>query len=191
MPRRAETPQRLLTTVLFTDIVRSTERAAELGDRRWRRLLSQHHALVRRELKRFGGREIDTAGDGFFATFDQPAQAIRCAQAVVLGVRRLGIETRAGIHMGEVETMGPKVGGLTVHIGARVMAQAAPSGVMVSSTVRDLLVGSDLRFDDEGVRELRGVPAQWRLFSVAGVQEAEPSEEPEPSAGDGRARGAR
>jgi class 3 adenylate cyclase/streptogramin lyase len=175
MPRNQETPQRLLTTVLFTDIVSSTARAAELGDKRWRRLLTAHHALVRRELKRFNGREIDTAGDGFFATFDQPSQAIRCARALAGGVRRLGIETRAGIHMGEVETIGPKVGGLTVHIGARVMSEARPGEVLVSSTVRDLLAGSDIGFGDRGVHELKGVPAQWRLFSVD-EQDTEPEE---------------
>ena len=179
MPRRPDAPQRLLTTVLFTDIVGSTQRAAELGDKRWRRVISQHHALVRRELRRFGGREIDTAGDGFFATFDQPAQALRCAEAIARGVRRFEIETRAGIHMGEVETMGTKVGGLTVHIGARVMAQAGPSEVLVSSTVRDLLAGSDMRFDDRGVHELKGVPAQWRLFALEGIPDAEAEEEPE------------
>jgi class 3 adenylate cyclase/streptogramin lyase len=166
MPRGTKAAQRLLTTVLFTDIVGSTKRAAEVGDRRWRQIVSAHHALVRRELKRSGGREIDTAGDGFFAIFDQPAQAIRCAEAVAAGVRRLGIEIRAGIHMGEVEVIGPKVGGIAVHIGARVMSKAEPSQVLVSSTVRDLMAGSDLKFEDLGSHELKGVPAQWRLYAV-------------------------
>jgi class 3 adenylate cyclase len=150
MPRKAEAPQRLLTTVLFTDIVASTQRASELGDKQWRRLISSHHALVRRDLRRHNGREIDTAGDGFFATFDQPAQAIGCAQAIVGGMRRLGIEVRAGIHMGEVEVIGPKVVGLVVHIGARVMSKAGPGQVLVSSTVRDLMAGSELTFEDLG-----------------------------------------
>src|SRR6266516_2466348 len=166
MPRRPQTPERLLTTVLFTDIVGSTERASELGDKQWRRIIAAHHALVRRDLKRFQGREVDTAGDGFFATFDQPAQAIRCAEAVVRDVRRLGIEVRAGVHMGEVEVIGPKVGGIAVHIGARVMSKAGPGEVVVSSTVRDLVAGSDMRFHDLGAHELKGVPAQWRLYAV-------------------------
>jgi class 3 adenylate cyclase/DNA-binding beta-propeller fold protein YncE len=166
MPRRSQAPERLLTTVLFTDIVGSTERAAEMGDKQWRRIISAHHALVRRQLKRFNGREVDTAGDGFFATFDQPAQAIRCAEAVVTDVRRLGIQVRAGVHMGEVEAMGPKVGGIAVHIGARIMSKAAPGQVLVSSTVRDLMSGSDLKFEDVGSHELKGVPSQWRLYRV-------------------------
>ncbi len=166
MPRGAKAAQRLLTTVLFTDIVGSTKRAAEVGDKRWRQIVSAHHALVRRELKRHGGREIDTAGDGFFATFDQPAQAIQCAEAIAANVRRLGIEIRAGIHMGEVEVIGPKVGGIAVHIGARVMSKAEPGQVLVSSTVRDLMAGSELKFEDLGSHELKGVPAQWRLYAV-------------------------
>jgi class 3 adenylate cyclase/DNA-binding beta-propeller fold protein YncE len=166
MPRRAEIPERLLTTLLFTDIVGSTERAAEMGDKQWRRIISAHHALVRRHLKRFNGKEVDTAGDGFFATFDQPAQAIRCAEAVVQDVGRLGIQVRAGVHMGEVEVIGPKVGGIAVHIGARIMSKAGPGQVLVSSTVRDLMSGSDLKFEDLGSQELKGVPAQWRLYAV-------------------------
>jgi class 3 adenylate cyclase/DNA-binding beta-propeller fold protein YncE len=166
MPRRSQAPERLLTTVMFTDIVGSTERAAELGDKRWRQVIAAHHAIIRRQLKRFNGREVDTAGDGFFATFDQPARAIDCAQAAVQGVRRLGIDIRAGVHMGEVEVIGPKVGGIAVHIGARIMAQASPGQVLVSSTVRDLMAGSDLKFEDLGAHELKGVPAQWRLYAV-------------------------
>ena len=153
-------------TVLFTDIVQSTEQASRMGDKRWRQVISAHHALVRKELKSYGGREIDTAGDGFFATFDQPVQAIRCAEAVVRDVRRLGIEIRAGVHMGEVEVIGPKVGGIAVHIGARVMSKAGPGQVLVSSTVRDLVSGSGLQFDDLGAHELKGVPAQWHLYAV-------------------------
>ena len=166
MPRRPQAPKRLLTTVLFTDIVGSTERAAEVGDKRWRQIVSAHHALVRRQLKRHGGREIDTAGDGFFATFDQPAEAIHCAEGILRDVRRLGIQVRAGVHMGEVEVVGPKVGGIAVHIGARVMAKAEPGRVLVSSTVRDLVSGSGLAFEDLGSHELKGVPAQWHLYAV-------------------------
>jgi class 3 adenylate cyclase/DNA-binding beta-propeller fold protein YncE len=158
---------RTLLTVLFTDIARSTEHAAELGDQAWRRLLARHHALVRRELRRHGGREVDTAGDGFFATFPQPAQAIRCARAIVVGMRALGLEVRAGIHTGEVERSGEKVGGIAAHIGARILAHAAPGEIVVSSTVRDLVVGSDLAFSDRGTQTLKGVPQEWRLFAVA------------------------
>ena len=170
-------PERLLTTVLFTDIVGSTERASEVGDKRWHQIVNAHHALVRRRLKQHGGREIDTAGDGFFATFDQPAEAIRCAEEIVGDVKRLGIEIRAGIHMGEVEVIGPKVGGIAVHIAARVMSKAGPGQVLVSSTVRDLMSGSDLEFEDLGSHELKGVPAQWRLYAV-GQPEAPPAEGP-------------
>jgi class 3 adenylate cyclase/streptogramin lyase len=173
MPRRSQAPERLLTTVLFTDIVGSTERATELGDKRWRQLIAAHHALVRRQLKRYHGREVDTAGDGFFATFDQPAQAIRCAEAVVGEVGRLGIQVRAGVHMGEVEVIGPKVGGIAVHIGARIMSKAAPGQVLVSSTVRDLMAGSELKFEDLGSHELKGIPAQWRLYAVEPPPQAE------------------
>ena len=187
MPRKAPTPQRLLTTVLFTDIVGSTERAAQVGDKEWRRLISAHHALIRRELKRFDGREVDTAGDGFFATFDQPAQAIRCAEAAIASVRRLGIEIRAGVHMGEVEVIGPKVGGIAVHIGARVMSKAGPGQVLVSSTVRDLMSGSELAFRDLGEQELKGVPAQWHLYAVEQPREDRVEEGP-PLAGEEPAR---
>jgi class 3 adenylate cyclase/DNA-binding beta-propeller fold protein YncE len=178
MPRRPPAPERLLTTVLFTDIVGSTERAAEMGDKQWRRIISAHHALVRRHLKRFNGKEVDTAGDGFFATFDQPAQAIRCAEAVVQDVGRLGIQVRAGVHMGEVEVTGPKVSGIAVHIGARVMSQAGPGQVLVSSTVRDLMAGSDMKFEDLGSHELKGVPAQWRLYAVEPPPQEEAVEQP-------------
>jgi len=164
--RRGPEPDRVLATVLFTDIVGSTERAAELGDRRWRDLLDGYYALVRRELGRFRGREIDTAGDGFFAAFDGPARAIRCACAVRDAVRPLGIGIRAGLHTGEVEVMGDKVGGIAVHIGARVAAHAGADEVLVSNTVRDLVAGSGIRFEDRGTHVLKGVPGEWRLFAV-------------------------
>jgi pimeloyl-ACP methyl ester carboxylesterase len=166
--RHAREPDRALATVLFTDIVGSTARAAEMGDQRWRDLLAHHHALVRRELGRFRGREVKTVGDGFLATFDGPARAIRCACAIREGVRPLGIEIRAGLHTGECELMGDDVGGIAVHIGARVAASAAPSEVLVSSTVKDLVAGSGLRFADRGTHDLRGVPGEWRLFAVEG-----------------------
>ena len=157
---------RVLATVLFTDIVGSTERAVELGDRRWRDALEQHHAIVRRELQRFHGREVDTAGDGFFATFDGPARAIRCACAIRDGVRGLGLEIRAGLHTGECElTADGKVGGIAVHTGARVTGPAGPGEVLVSRTVKDLVSGSGIEFEDRGEHELKGVGA-WRLYSV-------------------------
>jgi pimeloyl-ACP methyl ester carboxylesterase len=158
---------RVLATVLFTDIVGATEKAASLGDRRWHQLLESHHQAVRRELGRFRGREIDTAGDGFFAAFDGPARAIRCACAISQAVRPLGLELRAGLHTGECEVMGDKYGGIAVHIGARVAAQAQPGEVLVSSTVKDLVAGSGHAFDDRGVQSLKGVPGEWHLFAVA------------------------
>jgi pimeloyl-ACP methyl ester carboxylesterase len=164
--RHGPESDRVLATVLFTDIVGATEKAASLGDRRWRDLLQGHHGLVRRELGRFRGREIDTAGDGFLATFDGPARAIRCACAVSDGVRALGIEVRAGLHTGEVEMLGDKVSGLAVHIGARVAGTAGPGEVLVSSTVKDLVAGSGLHFQDRGLRTLKGVPGEWHLFAV-------------------------
>jgi class 3 adenylate cyclase len=159
-------PDRVLATVLFTDIVGSTERAAALGDARWRDLLVSHHGVIRQELARFRGREIDTAGDGFFATFDGPARAIRCACAAADALRRLGLEVRAGLHTGECELMGNRVSGIAVHIGARVAGLAAPGEVLVSSTVKDLVAGSGLRFADRGAHGLKGVPGEWRLFGV-------------------------
>jgi pimeloyl-ACP methyl ester carboxylesterase len=164
--RHGPEPDRVLATVIFTDIVGATERASALGDRRWRDLLDSHHALVRRELGRFRGHEVDTAGDGFLASFDGPARAIRCACAVSDGARQLGLEIRAGLHTGECELIGDKVGGIAVHIGARVAACAAPGEVLVSSTVKDLVAGSGLRFADRGVHTLKGVPGEWRLFAV-------------------------
>ena len=157
---------RVLATVLFTDIVEATAKLAELGDRRWRELIQQHHLLVRRHLARFSGREIDTAGDGFFASFDGPARAIRCACAITDAVHGLGIEVRVGLHTGECEVVDGKVGGIAVHIGARVAAQAAPGEVLVSSTVKDLVAGSGLAFADRGTHELKGVPGEWRLYAV-------------------------
>jgi class 3 adenylate cyclase len=157
---------RILATVLFTDIVDSTKRAAELGDRRWRELVLRHHATVRTLLSRYRGLEIDTAGDGFFASFDGPARGVRCAMAIVDAVRPLGIEVRAGLHTGEVERIGDKVGGLAVNIGARVAALAAASEVLVSQTVRDLMVGSGLALIDRGSHELKGVPGVWGVYAV-------------------------
>ena len=164
--REAARPDRRLATVLFTDLVGSTTLAAELGDRRWRDLLEQHHAVVRRELALFDGEEVDTAGDGFLATFDGPARAIRCAQSVVASVRPLGLAVRAGLHTGEVEIADGKVAGIAVNIGARVAAHADASEVLVSGTVKDLVAGSGLEFDDRGSAELKGVPGEWRLFAV-------------------------
>lgn len=160
-------PESVLATVLFTDIVGSTAKAAELGDRRWHELLEQHHALIRRELARHRGRELDTAGDGFFAAFDGPARAIRCASAVSGAVRDIGLEIRAGLHTGECQLVDGKIGGLAVHIGARVAAEARPGEVLVSQTVRDLVAGSGLSFAERGTTELKGVPGEWRLYAVA------------------------
>ncbi len=160
-------PDSVLATVLFTDLVGSTERAAELGDSAWRDLLSRHHELVRRELARFRGVEIDTAGDGFFASFDGPARAIHAAQAIVGGVRDLGLEVRAGVHTGECEVHDEKIAGIAVSLGARVAASAAPSEVLVSSTVKDLVAGSWIEFEDRGTHELKGVPGEWRLYAVS------------------------
>jgi class 3 adenylate cyclase len=164
--RRGPEPDRVLATVLFTDIVGSTARAAEMGDRSWRELLERHDAVIRRELDRFGGREVDTAGDGFLATFDGPARAIRAARAMSEAVRDLGLEIRAGLHTGEVEVAGRHVRGIAVHIGARVAALAGPGEVLVSSTVKDLVAGSGLSFDDRGEHELKGVPGTWSLFAA-------------------------
>jgi pimeloyl-ACP methyl ester carboxylesterase len=164
--REAPEPDRVLATVLFTDLVGSTERAADLGDRRWRELLEAHHSAVRRELGRFGGREIDTAGDGFLAAFDGPARAIRCARAVVDGVSALGLEVRAGVHTGECEVIGDKLAGVAVHVGARVAAGAGAGEVLVSSTVRDLIAGSGIELADRGLHTLKGVEDERRLYAV-------------------------
>jgi pimeloyl-ACP methyl ester carboxylesterase len=165
--REPAEPDRVLATVLFTDIVGSTERARDLGDRGWRELLDRHHELVRRQLERFRGREIDTAGDGFFATFDGPARGIRCGRAIVESVREVGLEVRAGLHTGEVELAGKAVRGIAVHTGARVAAHAAPGEVLVSQTVKDLVAGSGIELADRGLHELKGIPGEWRLYSVA------------------------
>ena len=159
-------PDRMLATVLFTDIVESTAKAIELGDRRWRDLLERHHTLVRRELLRYRGREVDTAGDGFLAAFDGPARAIRCACAIVHGVRDLGLSVRAGLHTGECEVADGKIAGIAVHTGARVAALAATDEVLVSNTVRDLVAGSGIQFSDRGPHALKGIPGEWRLFAV-------------------------
>jgi class 3 adenylate cyclase len=159
---------RVLATVLFTDIVDSTRRAAELGDAGWAKLLQEHHAVVRRQLELHRGREVDTAGDGFFATFDGPARAVRCACAVRDAVRDAGLEIRAGVHTGELELQDGAVRGLAVHLGQRVAAEAQPGEVLVSSTVRDLVGGSGIAFEDRGEHALKGVPEPWRLFAVRG-----------------------
>jgi len=162
--RPAPESDRVLATVLFTDIVGSTERASTLGDRGWKDLLERHHSAVRRELERFRGQEVDTTGDGFLATFDGPARAVRCAQAIVESMQPIGVEVRAGVHTGEVELMGDRVGGIAVHIGARVAGTAGPSEVLVSGTVKDLVAGSGIEFEDRGSHSLKGVPGEWRLF---------------------------
>ena len=160
-------PDSVLATVLFTDLVESTERAAELGDRRWSDVLARHHADVRKELDRFRGEEIDTAGDGFFCRFDGPARAMACARAIVEGAAALDLRVRAGVHTGECERMGDKISGIAVVTGARISALAGPGEVLVSSTVKDLVAGSGLAFDDRGEHELKGVPGTWRLYAVA------------------------
>jgi class 3 adenylate cyclase len=164
--REPAEPDRVLATVLFTDVVGSTERARELGDRRWRDLLERHNEIVRRDLERFRGCEVDTAGDGFFATFDGPARAIRCARSVVDNVRTVGLDIRAGLHTGECELAGQAVRGIAVHTGARIASLAGPGEVLVSSTVRDLVAGSGIEFEDRGARALKGLPGEWRLYAV-------------------------
>jgi len=166
--RHAPEPDRVLSTVMFTDIVGSTERAAELGDSDWRSLLERHDSIVRRELDSHRGREVKATGDGFLATFDGPARGIRCAGAIADAVRPLGIEIRAGLHTGECEVIGEDVGGIAVHTGARVSAKAGPGEVLVSQTVKDLVAGSGIEFEDRGTHQLKGVPGEWRLFAVAG-----------------------
>jgi class 3 adenylate cyclase/pimeloyl-ACP methyl ester carboxylesterase len=161
---------RVLATVLFTDIVDSTRRAADIGDRDWRALLDAHDAVVRSQLSRYRGREVNTAGDSFLATFDGPQRAIRCAMSIRDAVRPLGIEVRAGLHTGECELRGDDIGGIAVHIGARVCRLAQASEVLVSGTLRDLVIGSGLQFDERGVHELKGVPGEWRLFALAAAQ---------------------
>jgi class 3 adenylate cyclase len=164
--RSAPEPDRVLATVLFTDLVGSTAKAAALGDRLWRERLVAYHGLVQRELIRFRGRELDTAGDGVFAAFDGPARAIRCALTVTDAARAFGLEARVGVHTGECEVIGPKLGGIAVHIGARIAASANAGEVLVSHTVKDLVAGSGLRLEDRGVHVLRGIPGEWRLFAA-------------------------
>jgi pimeloyl-ACP methyl ester carboxylesterase len=164
--RRGPEPDRVLATVLFTDIVGSTERAAELGDRRWGDLLGAHHDRVRRQLARFRGQEVDTAGDGFFASFDGPARGVHCAVAITEAVRELGVDVRAGLHTGECERVDGKIAGIAVNIGARVAGEAGPGEVLVSSTVKDLVSGSGIGFLERGTYTLKGVPGEWRLFAV-------------------------
>jgi class 3 adenylate cyclase len=159
-------PEKVLATVLFSDIVGSTTRAAELGDARWRELLAAHHGRVRAQLARFRGVELDTAGDGFFARFDGPARAIRCAQAIRDAMCDIGLQVRLGLHAGECEVLDGKVTGIAVAIGARVSARAAAGEVLVSQTVKDLVAGSGIAFEDRGLAELKGVPGQWRLYAV-------------------------
>jgi class 3 adenylate cyclase len=163
----SEEPDRVLATVLFTDIVGATSHAAELGDRAWRELLECHHEAVRTQLVRYRGKEVDTAGDGFFASFDGPARAISCACAIVESIAELGLEVRAGLHTGECELIDGKVAGIAVHTGARVAANADPGEVLVSSTVKDLVAGSGLAFQDRGEHMLKGIPGAWRLYAVA------------------------
>jgi class 3 adenylate cyclase len=163
-------PETALATILFTDIVDSTAKLAELGDAGWRELIERHHALVRQQLSHFRGKEVDTAGDGFFARFDGPIRAVRCAQAIAGSVRELGLDIRAGVHTGECELVDGKIAGLAVNIGARVAALAGSGEVLVSSTVKELVAGSDLHFEDRGLAELKGIPGEWRLFAVEGAQ---------------------
>ncbi|MBA2326893.1 MAG: adenylate/guanylate cyclase domain-containing protein [Actinobacteria bacterium] len=164
--RVAPEPDRVLATVMFTDVARSTERAASLGDRRWKELLDDHDAAIRRQLEAFRGREVKTTGDGFLATFDGPARAIRCASAIRAAASDLGLDVRIGLHTGEVEVRADDIGGLAVHIGQRVSALAQPGEVLVSSTVKDLVAGSGIEFEERGEHELKGIPDRWRLFAV-------------------------
>jgi len=165
--RDASEPDRVLATVLFADIVGSTELAAKMGDRRWQDIIQSYYVAVRDELARFRGTEINTAGDGVFASFDGPARAIRCGRAICEAVRRLGIDVRVGVHTGECELIAAKIGGIAVHIGARVAALAQPGEVLVSTTVRDLVAGSGLQFEERGIHTLKGVPGTWPLYAVA------------------------
>src|SRR5437588_2453635 len=163
---REPTTERVLSTVLFTDLVGSTERAVEAGDEAWADILGSHHALVRRQLDRFRGQEIDNAGDGFLAAFDGPARAILCARAITEALGELGLEVRSGLHTGECELVGEKLGGIAVHIGARVAGSAQAGEVLVSSTVKDLVAGSGIEFEDRGEHTLKGLPGHWRLYAL-------------------------
>jgi class 3 adenylate cyclase len=164
--RKEGSPDRMLATILFTDIVGSTEIAARRGDKRWRQVLDEHDLLTRTQVRNFNGREIKTVGDGFLATFDGPARAIKAATAIRDSVRQIGIDVRAGLHTGECELRGEDVGGIAVHIGARVAALAAPGEILVSGTVKDLVIGSGIDFEDRGTETLKGVPGEWRLYAV-------------------------
>jgi class 3 adenylate cyclase len=166
--RRGPEPDRVLATILFTDLVDSSRRAAELGDRGWRDLLEHHHRVVRGELERYRGREIDNAGDGFCASFDGPARAIRCALAIGDGLHRIGLDVRAGIHTGEVEVLQDKLAGMAVHVASRIAALGHRGEILVSGTVHDLVAGSGIAFQDLGPTELKGLPGSWRLFQVTG-----------------------
>jgi class 3 adenylate cyclase/pimeloyl-ACP methyl ester carboxylesterase len=166
--RPAPTARRALATVLFTDIVDSTRKAAQLGDREWRRLLDEHFIVIRQQLDRFDGHQVKTSGDGVLATFDRPARAVQCAAAIREGVERLGLALRAGLHTGEIELQANDIAGLAVHIGSRISALAEAGEILVTSTVKDLVVGSGLAFDDRGTRELKGVPGEWRIFALRG-----------------------
>ena len=163
-------PDRMLVTILFTDLVGSTERLAELGDTGWRELVERHHGIVRRLLARYRGREVDTAGDGYFAAFEGPARAIRCAQAICSETSKLGLDVRAGVHTGECEIIDGKPGGMGVVVGARISCVAPSGGVLASSTVKDLVAGSGIKFEDRGEHELKGVPGTWRLHAVVTTQ---------------------
>ena len=160
-------PDRILSTVLFTDIVDSTRHAALVGDSEWRALVRRHDDIVRTQLQHFGGREIDRTGDGFLSAFDSPARAIRSAQAIGAAMHSIGLRVRAGVHSGEFEVLGPHLGGIAVHIGARISAFAGPDEVLVSQTVKEAVIGSGILFEDRGVHELKGVPGQWQLYAVA------------------------
>ena len=173
--RSRRSPKRFVATILFTDIVGATDLAVRLGDRAWQRLVAAHHAAVRRELQRFRGREVDTAGDGFFATFDQPAQAVHAAGAIVAAVAELGVPIRAGLHAGEAEAAGQKIGGIAVHIASRVMSAAGPGEVLVSGTLRDLVAGSGIEFSDRGLHQFKGVPGEWHLWALV-LDGTEPSD---------------
>jgi class 3 adenylate cyclase len=164
--RSGPEPDRILATVLFTDIVGSTRQAVEIGDRAWKELLIQHHSTVRHHIERYRGREIDTAGDGFLAHFDGPARAVRCGRAIADALNSLNIHVRVGIHTGECEVIGEKLGGIAVHIAARVMAHAKPDQILVSSTVKDLVAGSGISFESLGARVLKGIPGKWNLFAA-------------------------
>jgi Adenylate and Guanylate cyclase catalytic domain len=172
--------------VLFTDIVGSSEIASSLGDERWGRLLARHHATVRAALRRFNGREMDTAGDGFFAVFDRPGDAVRCAWALIEELRALGLQIRAGVHLGEAELMGGKVGGVAVNVGARVMAAAGPGEILVTGTVRELSAGAGFAFEDRGVQQLKGIPGEWRLAAVTELDGAPSSARLDPAVAEER-----